>query len=333
MDGRAMNGQAALVAEDIHKSFGDLEVLNGVSVRAETGDVISIIGSSGSGKSTFLRCINFLETPDQGRIVVGGEEVRVHADRHGRMVGADQRQINRIRTQLGFVFQSFNLWSHMTVLENVMEGPVHVLRRPKDAVREEAMAVLAKVGIAEKQGAYPAQLSGGQQQRVAIARALAMRPKVLLFDEPTSSLDPELVGEVLRVMRDLAREGRTMIVVTHEMGFAREVSTRTIFLHRGRVEEEGTPGEVFGAARPGGRRRSRPGQHRADGDRGRLSALQLHQRQGRARRIRARARRRVVQARRAPVQLGDERVGQHHPEPRLRQLRHHHGRHVDHRGA
>jgi ABC-type histidine transport system ATPase subunit len=249
MDGRAMNGQAALVAEDIHKSFGDLEVLNGVSVRAETGDVISIIGSSGSGKSTFLRCINFLETPDQGRIVVGGEEVRVHADRHGRMVGADQRQINRIRTQLGFVFQSFNLWSHMTVLENVMEGPVHVLRRPKDAVREEAMAVLAKVGIAEKQGAYPAQLSGGQQQRVAIARALAMRPKVLLFDEPTSSLDPELVGEVLRVMRDLAREGRTMIVVTHEMGFAREVSTRTIFLHRGRVEEEGTPGEVFGATK------------------------------------------------------------------------------------
>jgi octopine/nopaline transport system ATP-binding protein len=249
MDGRAMNGHPALIAEDIHKSFGELEVLKGISLSARTGDVISIIGSSGSGKSTFLRCINFLETPDRGRIVVGGEEVRVTSDRHGRTTGADPRQINRLRTQLGFVFQSFNLWLHMTVLQNVMEGPVHVLRRPKDEVREEAMAVLAKVGIAEKHAAYPAQLSGGQQQRVAIARALAMRPKVLLFDEPTSSLDPELVGEVLRVMRNLADEGRTMVVVTHEMGFAREVSTRAIFLHRGRVEEEGTPAEVFGATK------------------------------------------------------------------------------------
>jgi octopine/nopaline transport system ATP-binding protein len=249
MDGRATNGHPALIAEDIHKSFGALEVLKGISLCAGTGDVISIIGSSGSGKSTFLRCINFLETPDRGRIVVGGEEVRVRSDRHGRLAGADPRQINRLRTQLGFVFQSFNLWSHMTVLQNVMEGPVHVLRRPKDEVRDEAMAVLAKVGIAEKHGQYPAQLSGGQQQRVAIARALAMRPKVLLFDEPTSSLDPELVGEVLKVMRDLAEEGRTMVVVTHEMGFAREVSTRTVFLHRGRVEEEGTPAEVFGATR------------------------------------------------------------------------------------
>ena len=249
MDGRPLNGHAALIAEDIHKSFGDLEVLKGISLRAETGDVISIIGSSGSGKSTFLRCINFLETPDRGRIVVGGEEVRVTADRHGRMTGVDQHQINRIRTQLGFVFQSFNLWSHMTVLQNVMEGPVHVLHRPKDEMREEAMQVLAKVGIAEKHASYPAQLSGGQQQRVAIARALAMHPKVLLFDEPTSSLDPELVGEVLRVMRRLAEEGRTMIVVTHEMGFAREVSTRTVFLHHGRIEEEGTPAEVFGATK------------------------------------------------------------------------------------
>ena len=249
MDGQPINGPAALIAEDIHKSFGDLEVLKGVSLSAVEGDVISIIGSSGSGKSTLLRCINFLETPDRGRIVVGGEEVRVRTDSRGRHAGAEPRQINRIRTQLGFVFQSFNLWSHMTVLQNVMEGPVHVLRRPKDEAREEAMEVLAKVGIAEKHSAYPAQLSGGQQQRVAIARALAMRPRVLLFDEPTSSLDPELVGEVLRVMRALAEEGRTMIVVTHEMGFAREVSSRTIFLHRGRVEEEGTPAQVFGATR------------------------------------------------------------------------------------
>ena len=249
MDGQPINGPAALIAEDIHKSFGDLEVLKGVSLSAAEGDVISIIGSSGSGKSTLLRCINFLETPDRGRIVVGGEEVRVRTDGRGRHIGAEPRQINRIRTQLGFVFQSFNLWSHMTVLQNVMEGPVHVLRRPKDEVRDEAMEVLTKVGIAEKHSAYPAQLSGGQQQRVAIARALAMHPRVLLFDEPTSSLDPELVGEVLRVMRTLADEGRTMIVVTHEMGFAREVSSRTIFLHRGRVEEEGTPAEVFGATK------------------------------------------------------------------------------------
>ena len=247
MDGGALNEHPALIAEDIHKSFGDLEVLKGVSLRAETGNVISIIGSSGSGKSTFLRCINFLETPDRGRIVVGGEEVQIQTDRQGRHTGANPRQINRIRTQLGFVFQSFNLWAHMTVLQNVMEGPLHVLRRPKSEVRDEAMAMLAKVGIADKHANYPSQLSGGQQQRVAIARALAMRPKVLLFDEPTSSLDPELVGEVLRVMRDLADEGRTMVVVTHEMGFAREVSSRIIFLHRGRVEEEGTPAEVFGA--------------------------------------------------------------------------------------
>lgn len=161
MNGQPVNGRAALVAEDIHKSFGSLEVLKGVSLSADEGDVISIIGSSGSGKSTFLRCINFLETPDRGRIVVGGEEVRVQTDREGRHTGADPRQINRIRTQVGFVFQNFNLWSHMTVLQNVMEGPVHVLRRPKDEVREEAMEVLAKVGIAEKHGVYPAQLSGG----------------------------------------------------------------------------------------------------------------------------------------------------------------------------
>lgn len=236
----------ALIAEDIHKSFGQLEVLKGISLKAHEGDVISIIGSSGSGKSTFLRCINFLETPDSGRIVLDGEEVIVRKDRRGKLLGADKKQIQRLRSQLGFVFQSFNLWSHMTVLQNVMEGPVQVLNRDKAEVREAAMKVLAEVGIAEKHDNYPSQLSGGQQQRVAIARALAMNPKVLLFDEPTSALDPELVGEVLRVMRQLAEQGRTMIVVTHEMGFAREVSSKVIFLHEGRAEEEGTPAEVFG---------------------------------------------------------------------------------------
>lgn len=235
----------ALIAEDIHMSFGDLEVLKGVSLTAHEGDVISILGSSGSGKSTFLRCINFLNQPDKGRIVLEGEEVIVRKDSKGRTLGADPKQIQRLRSQLGFVFQSFNLWSHMTVLQNVMEGPVQVLGRPKDEVREEALRVLGEVGIAQKADAYPSQLSGGQQQRVAIARALAMNPKVLLFDEPTSALDPELVGEVLRVMRDLAAQGRTMVVVTHEMGFAREVSNRVIFLHNGQVEEEGPPEQVF----------------------------------------------------------------------------------------
>lgn len=236
----------ALIADDIHKSFGKLEVLKGISVKAHEGDVISIIGSSGSGKSTFLRCINFLETPDSGRIVLDGEEVIVRTDRAGRMLGADAKQIQRLRSQLGFVFQNFNLWSHMTVLQNVMEGPVQVLGRDKTEAQADAMAVLKEVGIAEKHDSYPSQLSGGQQQRVAIARALAMKPKVLLFDEPTSALDPELVGEVLRVMRQLADQGRTMIVVTHEMGFAREVSSKVIFLHDGRVEEEGPPADVFG---------------------------------------------------------------------------------------
>ena len=241
-----MANSKALIAEDIYKRFDELEVLKGVSLEAGTGDVISIIGSSGSGKSTFLRCINFLETPDSGRILVGGEEIAVRRDRSGRLSGADPKHIQRLRTRLGMVFQSFNLWSHMTVLENVMEGPVQVLRRPKDEVEAEAMEILGKVGIEAKHAAYPAQLSGGQQQRVAIARALAMRPEVLLFDEPTSSLDPELVGEVLSVMRGLAEEGRTMIVVTHEMGFARGVSSRVMFLHQGRVEEEGPPDQVFG---------------------------------------------------------------------------------------
>jgi ABC-type histidine transport system ATPase subunit len=236
----------ALIADDIHKSFGDLEVLKGVSMTAAEGDVISIIGSSGSGKSTFLRCINFLETPDSGRIVLDGEEVIVRKNKRGKLLGADAKQIQRLRSQLGFVFQSFNLWSHMTVLQNVMEGPVQVLNLDKTEAEDRAMQVLKEVGIAEKRDNYPSQLSGGQQQRVAIARALAMQPKVLLFDEPTSALDPELVGEVLRVIRHLADSGKTMVVVTHEMGFAREVSSKAIFLHKGRVEEEGPPKEVFG---------------------------------------------------------------------------------------
>ena len=244
MSGHPANSPPALIAEDIHKSFGDLAVLRGVSLSAAVGEAIAIIGSSGSGKSTFLRCINFLEIPDRGRIVLDGEELRVRA---GRLTGANRKRIVRLRSQLGMVFQSFNLWAHMTVLQNIMEGPVQVLKRSRAAAREDAMALLEKVGLESKHDSYPAQLSGGQQQRVAIARALAMQPKVLLFDEPTSSLDPELVGEVLRVIRDLAREGRTMIVVTHEMGFAREVSDRTVFLHRGRIEEQGPSADLFGA--------------------------------------------------------------------------------------
>jgi ABC-type histidine transport system ATPase subunit len=236
----------ALEVEDLHKRFGSLEVLKGISMTARNHDVISIIGSSGSGKSTFLRCLNFLETPDTGRIVVGGEEIRVRTDRRGRPAVGDHRQIERLRARLGMVFQSFNLWSHMTVVQNVMEGPVTVLGLEKREARDRSMALLDKVGIAEKHDAYPSELSGGQQQRVAIARALCMEPQVLLFDEPTSALDPELVGEVLKVMRDLAGEGRTMIVVTHEMGFAKEVSSQAIFLHDGRIEEQDAPAALFG---------------------------------------------------------------------------------------
>lgn len=241
-----MGGQhTALIAEEIHKSFGDNEVLKGISLAAEQKDVISIIGSSGSGKSTFLRCLNFLEVPDSGRVVIDGEEVTIRQDREGKPVIGNMRQIEKIRSRLGMVFQGFNLWSHMTVVENVMEGPLHVLKQNKREVHDRATALLDKVGIADKLLAYPSELSGGQQQRVAIARALCMEPKVLLFDEPTSALDPELVGEVLRVMRNLAKEGCTMIVVTHEMGFAREVSNQVLFLHDGRIEEQNTPAELF----------------------------------------------------------------------------------------
>ena len=237
----------ALVIEDLHKSFGDLEVLKGISMTAHDGDVIAMIGSSGSGKSTLLRCINLLETPDSGRVYVTGELIRMHPTRGGHAVPEDRRQVDRIRSRLGMVFQSFNLWSHMTVIENVIEAPVHVLGLPKAEAVARASALLDKVGIADKLHHYPAHLSGGQQQRAAIARALAMEPKVMLFDEPTSALDPELVGEVLRVIRQLAEEGRTMLLVTHEMGFAREVASEMIFLHQGRIEEQGPPARVFGS--------------------------------------------------------------------------------------
>ena len=235
----------ALLAEDVHKRFGSLEVLKGVSLTAHEGDVIAMLGSSGSGKSTFLRCVNLLEIPDQGRVYVGGELIRMTRNRRGETVPEDQKQVARIRSRLAMVFQQFNLWSHMTVLENVIEAPVHVQKVPKSEAIDRAKQILDKVGILDKINYYPAHLSGGQQQRVGIARALAMEPDVMLFDEPTSSLDPELVGEVLRVMRQLAEEGRTMIVVTHEMGFARDVSSHVVFLHEGRLEEEGPPGELL----------------------------------------------------------------------------------------
>jgi len=239
------NSRVALEATGIVKRFGAVEVLKGISLAAHDGDVIAVIGSSGSGKSTFLRCINMLEVPDEGTITVGKEQIRMKPRRGGGREPADRAQIDRVRSELGMVFQSFNLWSHLTILENVMEAPIHVQRRPKAEVREEAVALLAKVGIVEKIDAYPSQLSGGQQQRAAIARALAMRPRVMLFDEPTSALDPELVGEVLRVIRAIAEEGRTMLLVTHEMGFAKEVANRVVFLHQGIVEEDGPPSQVF----------------------------------------------------------------------------------------
>ena len=241
------NSQTAVVVEDLHKSFGQLDVLKGVSLSAREGDVVSMIGASGSGKSTFLRCINFLEMPTRGRITVTGEEIALSPGKDGDLHPSDRRQVERIRTKLGMVFQSFNLRQHMTVLQNVIEAPVHVLGLSKAEATERGEALLHKVGLFEKRDQYPSFLSGGQQQRAAIARALCMNPKVMLFDEPTSALDPELVGEVLKVIRDLAEEGRTMILVTHEMKFARDVSSHVIYLHKGVVEEEGPPKQVFGA--------------------------------------------------------------------------------------
>ncbi|MCZ0812206.1 ATP-binding cassette domain-containing protein [Roseovarius sp. EGI FJ00037] len=234
----------ALEIEGLEKSFGQIKVLRGIDLIANRGDVVSIIGASGSGKSTFLRCINMLEMPSAGTIRVAGEEIKTRQGKDGLEV-VDRRQLQRIRSELGMVFQDFALWSHLSILENITEGPLRVLGLGRAEALDRAEALLEKVGLAEKRDAYPAHMSGGQQQRAAIARALAMEPQALLFDEPTSALDPELVGEVLRVMQLLADEGRTMIVVTHEMQFARNVSSKVMYFHQGLVEEEGTPEEVF----------------------------------------------------------------------------------------
>lgn len=243
MPGQAASARdEAIRVERLRKSFGRLEVLKGVSLTAREGDVVAVIGGSGSGKSTMLRCINFLEHPSAGRIVIGGEAVAMKPDGSP----ADRRQIERIRQSLGMVFQQFNLWTHRTILENLIEVPVHVLGVPRAEAIARAEGLLARVGLAEKAQSYPAFLSGGQQQRAAIARALCMAPRAMLFDEPTSALDPELVGEVLAVIRDLAAEGRTMVIVTHEMKFAREVASHVIYLHNGVIEEEGPPEALFG---------------------------------------------------------------------------------------
>ncbi|WP_223517394.1 ABC transporter ATP-binding protein [Pseudomonas sp. GL-B-19] len=235
-----------LIVEDVHKNYGNHEVLKGVSLKARVGDVISIIGSSGSGKSTFLRCINHLEQPSAGRIIVNSQELLTRKNSRGDLCALDPRQLQLVRSQLSMVFQHFNLWSHMTVLENLIECPMSVLGIARPQALERARHYLAKVGLPAKvEDQYPVHLSGGQQQRVAIARALAMEPQVMLFDEPTSALDPELVGEVLKVMQQLAEEGRTMVVVTHEMAFARQVSNHVMFLHQGQVEEQGAPGTVL----------------------------------------------------------------------------------------
>jgi polar amino acid transport system ATP-binding protein len=229
---------------DLHKSYGELEVLKGIDLVAPKGHVVSLIGSSGSGKSTLLRCANLLEDSQQGEILFEGEPIKWRGTGNARHP-ADKAQVTRIRTNLSMVFQQFNLWSHMTILQNVTEAPITVLGHGREEMEDRGRQLLEKVGIAEKADAYPAQLSGGQQQRAAIARALCMEPKALLFDEPTSALDPELEQEVVRVIRSLAAEGRTMILVTHDMRLAGDVSNHVVFLHQGRIEEEGPPSEVL----------------------------------------------------------------------------------------
>ena len=236
---------SAIAVKDLHKRFGSLDVLKGVSLEANSGDVVAIIGGSGSGKSTLLRCINLLEIPSSGSIAIHGEQIRMRT-RGNALEPADTRQVQRIRASLGMVFQNFNLWQHMSVLENIIEAPVHVLGVPKEQAIAEAEVILRRVGLYEKRDVYPAFLSGGQQQRAAIARAVAIQPLAMLFDEPTSALDPELVGEVLSVIHDLAKEHRTMILVTHEMKFARNVATKIVFLHDGQIEEQGPPEQIFG---------------------------------------------------------------------------------------
>ncbi|WP_282604337.1 amino acid ABC transporter ATP-binding protein [Pelagibius sp. Alg239-R121] len=229
---------------DLHKSFGSLKVLRGVTLSVHKGEVLSIIGASGSGKSTLLRCVNLLETPESGRMEFFGQSLDFADVACGRTRESDKE---RLRTKIGMVFQSFNLWPHLTVLENVIEAPVHVTGMPKDEAIDTAEKLLAKVGLSEKRNAWPSTLSGGQQQRVAIARALAMQPRIMLFDEVTSALDPEMVGEVLDLMKQLAEEGMTMLVVTHEMGFARHVSHRTAFFHKGEIAEIGPSRSVLGS--------------------------------------------------------------------------------------
>ncbi|MCC5973895.1 MAG: ATP-binding cassette domain-containing protein [Rubellimicrobium sp.] len=242
------NATPVIEIRDLHKSFGPLDVLKGVSITAPAGHVVAMIGSSGSGKSTLLRCSNLLEDSQQGDVIFCGEPVK-WAGQGAHRRPADKAQLIRIRTNLSMVFQSFNLWAHLTILQNVMEAPLTVLKRDRAEVEQAARGYLAKVGIADKADAYPAMLSGGQQQRAAIARALCMEPRALLFDEPTSALDPELEQEVVRVIKALADEGRTMIIVTHDMRLAADVSDHVVFLHQGRIEEEGPPETVFGAPR------------------------------------------------------------------------------------
>ena len=241
-----MSNTPVIEIRNLHKAYGMLEVLKGVDIAASRGDVVSLIGSSGSGKSTLLRCCNLLEDSQQGEVLFKGEPVSWKGSAHGRRP-SDAKQVLRIRTNLSMVFQQFNLWAHMTILQNVMEAPVTVLRRDPAEVEKAARAYLDKVGIGDKCDVFPAQLSGGQQQRAAIARALCMEPEALLFDEPTSALDPELEQEVIRVIKDLAAEGRTMLIVTHDMKLAEDVSDHVVFLHQGLIEEQGPPSDLFGA--------------------------------------------------------------------------------------
>ena len=238
--------QTLLKLENIHKHFGAHHVLRGIDLEISTGETVVIIGASGSGKSTLLRCVNFLELPDSGRIHFKGETIgKTVETRTGEKLILKERELCHLREHIGMVFQQFNLFPHMTVLRNVMEGLVSVLKLSKQEAKERALENLDKVGLTEKAEQYPARLSGGQQQRVAIARALAMQPDVMLFDEATSALDPELVGEVLQVMRDLSQGGMTMLVVTHEMGFAFAAADRVIYIHEGQIHEQGTPEEVL----------------------------------------------------------------------------------------
>ena len=241
-------GRPMIQVEGLHKHFGEAHVLRGIDLSVAAGEVVCIIGPSGSGKSTLLRCINHLEVAEQGRIRIDGKLV-YRDEVEGRFRAHSNRAVAAVRAQVGMVFQHFNLFPHLTVVGNIIEAPVHVLRIPKEEARRRARELLAQVGLAEKAEAYPEELSGGQQQRVAIARALAMDPKAMLFDEVTSALDPELVAEVLTVMRDLARLGMTMLVVTHEMNFARQVASRVIFMDHGLIVEEDTPERMFGAPR------------------------------------------------------------------------------------